>query len=302
LLLAAPGHAEEVHSIVSKKEDAILEIEATEIVKGAPRIRLSDSITLKLRFVNDRTVEVRDLQLNVVPLDWHTATPVTDPPLVGGKGKLRSMVLKLDPWKIGSVKLPAVSVSYRLNEKSDWQLVRWEGQTVEVQEPESREILGDPQIEPVPPAPESSPFPIREAALVAALLLAGVCLTWWATRPRPAVQMPPDQRALRELETARSVSASKPPGWLHGRVSAILRLYLEERHGIQAPRRTTEELLLMVREAAVLSEDQLGKLGELLGSCDRVKFTGLNPEGTECEEILSGATRFVTETAPVPPT
>jgi hypothetical protein len=277
-------------------------VEAAEIVKGVPRIRLSDSVTLKLRFVDDRTVEVRDLQVNVDELDWHRAAPVTDPPLVGGKGRLRSLVLKLDSWKIGSVKLPAVSVSYRLNEKSDWQLARWEGQTVEVQEPDSREILGDPIIEPVPPAPQSAPFPIREAALVGSLLLAGVCLVWWATRPRPAVQLPPDQRALRELETLRAAAASKPPGWLHGRVSGILRQYVEERHGIQAPRQTTEELLRAVRDGAALNEEQLGKLGELLASCDRVKFTGLSPDASECEEILSGATRFVTETAPVPPT
>jgi hypothetical protein len=280
----------------------VLEVGAKQIVKGVPRIQLSDSVTLKLRFMNDRTVEVRDLQIRVDELDWNNATPETDPPLVGGKGRLRSLVLKLDPWKIGSVKLPAVSVSYRLNENSDWQLVRWEGQAVEVLEPGSPEILGDPQIEPVPAAPQSSPFPIREAALVGALLLAGVCLTWWATRPRPAVQLPPDQRALRELETVRSVSVSKPSGWLHGRVSAILRQYLEERHGIQAPRRTTEELMLSVRQAEVLNEEQLGKLGELLASCDRVKFTGMNPDAPECEEMLSGATRFVTETAPVPPT
>src|SRR5437660_135619 len=70
VLLAAVGRADEAQSIVSRQGDAVLEVEADEIVKGVPRSKLSGSVILKLRFVSDRTVEVRDLQIAVDEAVW----------------------------------------------------------------------------------------------------------------------------------------------------------------------------------------------------------------------------------------
>src|SRR5205823_110741 len=113
-------------------------------------------------------------------------------------------------------------------------------------------------------------FPIRETALaLLALVLVGGLL-WWSRRREPSRALPPDQRALRELERlAASIPAGGQPGAVHLRVSAVVRQYVEERFGVQAPRRTTEELLQAGRASGSITPEVLSRLESLLGECDR---------------------------------
>lgn len=302
LLLGSPVRADERAFLEDRKGDAILHVEGREIVKGVLQVRTSDTVTLKLRFVNDRFAEIRDLRIEIDKTDWTEKRTTMQPPLKEGQGRLLTLEVEVEPWKSGTTSLPTLSLSYRLDENHPWKSVRWEGKTVEVIGPgdkDGTEVRGDLSIEPVPPAPPVPPFPVREVVLGAIFLVVGVGLLLWALRPRSVVREAADVRALRELARLR-MSSGGAPGWLHARVSAIVRQYLEDRHGIQAPRQTTEELLQTVRKANILSDDQLSLLGELLAACDRVKFAATSPEAPECQEALSVATRFIAETAPVP--
>jgi len=153
------------------------------------------------------------------------------------------------------------------------------------------------------------PVPIPIAWLVPALVLGALLLAaalawlarrWWQRRarrvppPRPA-----DLVALERLEAARALL--DPP---HAReygfaVSEAIRLYLEDRFALRAPRRTTEEFLgELVRAPAPGLETHAAALGDFLRSSDLVKFARASLAREEMEDLHASAVRFVRETAP----
>jgi len=83
-------------------------------------------------------------------------------------------------------------------------------------------------------------------------------------------------------------------------VSEITRTYLEERFGLKAPERTTEEFLAELPRNVVLDKRHKDLLGEFLTQCDLVKFARFEPGRRELEDLHHAALRLVEETAPRP--
>jgi len=121
-----------------------------------------------------------------------------------------------------------------------------------------------------------------------------------ARKPVPAAPMlPPWETALRRLEELRRRN------WpILGKVelyyvdlSAILRYYIQDRFGINAPDMTTQECVEAMRSAG-LDSTGIQKLEDLLRHFDRVKFAGLVPGVPEMEARLEAAAEFVRQTIP----
>jgi hypothetical protein len=83
-------------------------------------------------------------------------------------------------------------------------------------------------------------------------------------------------------------------------VSDAVRLYLEERFGLRAPERTTEEFLDDLSRSAALTGSQKDSLKEFLSACDMVKFARYEPQRTELEALYDSALRLIEETEPRP--
>ncbi|MBN1125085.1 MAG: hypothetical protein JXA82_08760 [Sedimentisphaerales bacterium] len=64
------------------------------------------------------------------------------------------------------------------------------------------------------------------------------------------------------------------------RISGILRHYIEDRFGLRAPERTTEEFLVEVKAAKVFEDRTRDDLARFMEHCDLVKFARY-PSGTE---------------------
>jgi hypothetical protein len=302
LLLALPASAPRTtNSVEYPNRDATLNVEGREVVKGTVRLRLSDRLSLRLQF-NGRTVQVRGLKFETDETDWELVSSRAGSSVVPEEGPLQSLSVAWEPKKPGILHLPTLSLQYRLDEKRDWQSVRWEGLAVEVltlDEKGLSDIRGETELEAIDPPAAATPFPIREVSIGGAILVVLLGVLLWMRRPRPPVVLPPDQKALRALDLLRKAAPSAhPPGWLHARISLVIRQYLEERHGLQAPRQTTEELLITVRQSTTLGDETLQILRELLAICDRVKFAGTEA-AADSEEALTLAVRFITETAPL---
>jgi hypothetical protein len=144
---------------------------------------------------------------------------------------------------------------------------------------------------------------------ILAVLILGALL-WWAwnrwrrSRPTPAAPPPPppDARALRRLTEALQWIGQ--PERFCTSVSEILRTYLEERFGLRAPERTTEEFLSELRNSISLDLKNKQVLGDFLTRCDLVKFARAEPGPAELQELHAAAVRLVEETAhrvPAPP-
>lgn len=138
-----------------------------------------------------------------------------------------------------------------------------------------------------------------------ALLALAVLLYRRAQRRRaarsaaPVPELPAHVRARRRLEQALRLLADPDPFCTE--VSRILRLYLEERFGWNAPDRTTEEFLSELRGRAELSAEDRGLLEAFLTRCDLVKFARHDPTEGELLDLHRAALRLVDDTVPPPP-
>lgn len=148
--------------------------------------------------------------------------------------------------------------------------------------------------------------------LATVLILGLLALAFWLWRrsrkrrqQAPALRervAPPHERAFRALEFV--LQHLSDPDRFCTEVSRILRVYLEERFGWNAPDRTTEEFLADLRGHRELSAEQQGLLEDFLTRCDLVKFARHDPTETELRALHGAAVRLVTDTAPqsLPPT
>ena len=124
---------------------------------------------------------------------------------------------------------------------------------------------------------------------------------WWNRGRKPAPAGPgesPADRARRRLTAA--LDQLHDPERFATRVSEIARTYLEERFGLRAPERTTEEFLSELTTSVSLDSRHKALLGEFLTSCDLVKFARAEPSRAELEALHAAAERLVEETAPRP--
>ncbi len=256
-------------------------------------IRLSDTLRVTLSIEGGKGLQVEAPSVAESP-QWKVVRQ--------SKGELRKLnddrwqwqaEIELEPAEPGKLPLPEIVVKYRNDPDKGWTIKRWEDTTIDVAGPEGMDVRGELPIESLPPSPSSDWFPLVQilAGLLLFALLGGVL--WWGRRPRPTVILSPDVRALRDLEQLRSA----PTETIHASVSAIVRRFVEERYGVQAPRQTSEEILQSARASEVFPRDRLEPLTALLAECDRVKFTGATPTRESGEQAVTRGCQFIRDSS-----
>jgi hypothetical protein len=297
LLLTLLATAAGADSIELRQGPASLLISSEHLKEPEKKIPFSDLITLTCKVKGSGTLQVKFDALEVDRTQWQFSaiepTSATE------------RAWQFEPIQPGKLTLPAVSVRYRDDLNQPWAVAVFDAVTVEVVGPQFKggsEVRGDLPLESPGLPPDTKAFPIRGPVIVLALLLVVVgFLLLVARRSRPQRAIPADVRALRELD--RLVAApSDRPGWLHQRASAIVRVYLEERFGLPAPRQTTEEVLDAVRGSGQLSDEILGEIEQLCRRCDRVKFAGSRPTGEEDAAVVTLARNIIEATSGKPVT
>lgn len=139
------------------------------------------------------------------------------------------------------------------------------------------------------------------SAGVALFLIALLLFLAWRWRNRvipPPPPIPAHRKAEKALEQLRG-----DPIWTTPNVDAsavalslILRTYIEDRFGIQAPDLTTEEFLLSVEQEAPWPEEKQAGLKRFFTATDRIKFAGDRPEREVLDELMSSVEEFIAST------
>jgi hypothetical protein len=154
------------------------------------------------------------------------------------------------------------------------------------------------------------PAPIaRWAGLAAAFLLLAVAAILGARRVRtgrrraPAAVAPvvlPHETALRALAALRAALPiphdQVEPSYRE--LSSIVRRYLEERFGLKAPERATEELIREAAGSGLLAPAHQELVRDFLEQCDLVKFARHLPPHDDLTTAIAAAERLVRETRP----
>jgi hypothetical protein len=138
-------------------------------------------------------------------------------------------------------------------------------------------------------------------AVVAGAVLLGLSAygiwRWLRRRRRPRVLLP-FEIALQRLEEMRALMQPSQAREFSIAVSDVVRRYIEERFGVTATHRTTEEFLhdLLESSHAPLARHP-ALLAEFLQQCDLVKFAGMSLTLHNMESLHHSARAFVLETA-----
>ena len=156
-----------------------------------------------------------------------------------------------------------------------------------------REIVGPWQL------PRSGAWWWAALAMVLAVI-AWLLLRRRARRRPPPLVLLPHERALRELEHlhAENLFLRGESKLYFVRLSQILRGYIEERFGLRAPERTTEEFLQELKSDHRVPEHHKHELSRFLDLCDLVKFAKHPSSEAEATQAFASCKRFVLESAP----
>lgn len=226
----------------------------------------------------------------------------------------------LEPFLAGSYTIPPLSIRALREEASDTTIpeVQTEAIQITVQSllPPGEDAAA--QIKDIrPPLPlERRLLDMAWLVLITAVLITGVAALFWWRHRRQSVsdgdRLPPDpavtaRLALEQLLAADLVRRGEIK-LFHVRVSDILRHYIEERFGLRAPGRTTEEFLGELGSARgngvdsntiCLPAEHKSTLKDFLSQCDLVKFARYQPTEEASMKTIDICRRFVDETTSV---
>ena len=140
---------------------------------------------------------------------------------------------------------------------------------------------------------------IGAGVLTLLALVLGLVLRALSKRERPLPPLPPAHvLALRKLEALRTrdIWMQKDLEASTVELSLILRSYIEDRFGIQAPDLTTEEFLLQVEASPPWPRQQQAGLTEFFTAADLIKYAGDRPSGDILDALYAAVEQFVNAT------
>ena len=207
---------------------------------------------------------------------------------------------RLEPFLPGEYEIPPMTVQYWQADESERHVIETKPLVVPV-----RSVIGEGEGETTvrdiaPPVDMPGGWGIWIALATAAIVVAAG-LIWWWRRPRRAKEVPVlaphllALRQLRELQAERLVEKGNIK-LFHIRVSDVLRRYIENRFGVHAPERTTEEFLTTLGNDGTLGSSR-PLLREFLNHCDLVKFAKHQPTTAESQDTFDTCRQFVVDTA-----
>ena len=119
----------------------------------------------------------------------------------------------------------------------------------------------------------------------------------------PPQVVPPHVKALKalaELRAKQLIERDQVEAF-HQELSALVRRYLEERYGLRAPERTTEEFIREATGSGRLTTGHQELVSTFLVQCDLVKFARHRPVPADMVLAFEAARRLIAETATLPP-
>jgi hypothetical protein len=119
-----------------------------------------------------------------------------------------------------------------------------------------------------------------------------------ARRQQEAPALPAHELAYRQLQEIldEKLIERGETKLFFSKVSDVLRGYIENRFGLQAPRRTTEEFLSDISRDALFSAEHKGLLTAFLRDCDLVKFAEHLPSPEEIGKAVNSCRAFIDAT------
>ncbi|MEW6359535.1 MAG: SKG-like transmembrane protein [Planctomycetota bacterium] len=235
-------------------------------------------------------------------VDYHT------PPqkLIEGGKVLRQKVFTLDPFLSGEYKIPPMKITFWQKDAEDKKHeIESEEITIQIKSilPEKmaelkiKEIAGPVEI---PKPPRGWLYAAVGCGVIALGVIAGFII--WRRRRGALSERAPKLAAheiafmLLDQLLADQLIEKGQMKLFYQRLSDITRHYIENRFGLHAPERTTEEFLSDLRNTDVLQDGHKRLLKEFLRRCDLVKFAEHQPTNDEIQNAFDACKGFIVGT------
>jgi hypothetical protein len=277
------------------------------ILKASRRqISIADRLQLELTVLVDEEYEARlpefgDKLEQFGIVDYRALSTRL---LEGGRVQIRTSY-ELEPFLSGEYTIPAMKIHFWKNGAEE-QKHELASEPITIRVTSLLEADGAKLAikEISPPVELPEPSPVLLYALAGAVILGSGCLglfLWQRRRKHHqdiVAARPAHAIAFAELErlVAAALVEKGEVKLFYLRLSHILRHYIENRFGLRAPERTTEEFLADLRHTETLIAEHKDLLQEFLHHCDLVKFANHWPGNAEIEQAFDAAKRFILET------
>ncbi len=273
------------------------------------RITIAERLTLELEALAEEGYEVELPRFGEKLEEFGIVDYESPPKELTEDGRVKTLrVYTLEPFLSGDYKIPSMTVLFRETGGTDGE---HELQTEEVavqvnsllpkdvEELEIRDIAGPDEI----PSKWLLWTGLGAGVLLLVVLAAG--LFWWLRRRRIR-QEEERRRMAHELAYARlekliaeELLEKGMVKRFYNELSWILRHYIEDRFGLKAPERTTEEFLRELQGNGTLETSWQRILARFLGHCDLVKFAEHVPSKEEIQETFDTTKAFIEATREV---
>ena len=283
--------------LVKEKADGNVTV---RLIVENPDVTLDDDVMLRVEAECPEgvNVELPDLKHDVFDAFELDASKITEKKLTAQGTMLFSRVYGLEPLNEGEATIDPFNI--KVMEDGKEREIETPELTLTIKEGEKLgEGLAEDELELMAVrSPWQKGWILWSAGGVVALVIASL-LVWRLRRREKAVaevRKSPLETALAALEQLEKddLVAKGELKEYYGRVSSILREYVEGRYGLQAPERTTEEFMEdLRRDSGTLSNEQKSLLEKFLMHCDLVKFAKFEPSADEVRATFESCKEFV---------
>lgn len=208
---------------------------------------------------------------------------------------------KLEPFLSGEYKIPPMQIAFYQEGDSTAHVLESDTIVVRVESllPKDKASLEINDIAP----PASFPFEWRNILIVVGCLAAaGVAVFLFIKRRRIREKLipplPAHEKAYRRLQELLESGMLDEHRYREftAAVADVLRQYIEDRYGLRAPERTTEEFLVEAGAGLPVAPEQKRILEDFLTYCDLVKFAALEPAAEDVKSSFNTCKEFIEST------
>lgn len=272
-----------------------------------PTPTIAERVTLQLEVTASEEYEVTPPKFGEKLEQFGIADFSETQPELVEEGKTRqSRTYILEPFLSGEYLIPAMT--YRFKKRDGSEDKEHELQTEELTVKVSSLLAEDaakleiheiaPPVELAKPAPGWLWPLVAGIGAVAVAVVIMILLARRKSKEAVVARIPPHEVAFAELErlVAENLPEKGELKTFYQRVSDILRHYIENRFGLRAPERTTEEFLNELKSGEALDANHKSLLGGFLKHCDLVKFAELQPTHDDIQSTFDSCKNFILET------
>jgi hypothetical protein len=207
----------------------------------------------------------------------------------------------LDTFIIGEYEIPRITINYKNKKTGKEEKIKTKKIKISVKSTLKGDVQNIKDIKP-PVEIKVSYKKLWLTLSVLLIIIAGGIILYYFYKNKPKIfrvkPIPAHVRILdelKELENSNLINENLKEYYI--KLSDIVRYYIETRFKLMAPERTTEEFLVEIKDAVILTPAQKTLLEKFLEQCDLVKFAKYGSSVDEAKEALKAAKGFVEETA-----